>query len=409
MQRFIVSLLLAITCNVLCGASVSLSYEAVVIAPVVDVAGSSLAYEFKNGTVDSHYQELPFAPDKGFLSCLRMHQLKFNEVVTVTSPVKKNAEVQCDVSNLFYLDHRRKKRKSFWILKKHIMPLTEIEKRIDRALIPAPIDMAKKPKEYNRNVLTLVMPWYDKRKQCWYSAGTRFVRCPEKDTAKTYAFYCINYKAGRAELCTASKKTAVVSYPTSPEKMRALFIKILKSWVHSPQGFIAYVFGGTSFINRYKNDDFALIFTKRDGWKVSYWQRYPDDDKPFAGFDCSGMLLTAAQIAGMPYFLKNTYTITQDCGRPLKKTDNLEPGDLIWYSGHVMVVSSLQKNKIIEAVGYESGYGKVQELELERVFKGIQTFDQLLVAYHHGHSLKRLNNKGEPWKSISKIKILRLV
>ena len=384
-------------------------HQAVVIIPVADAAGTALSDAFKKGPIESHYTEFPFAPDKGYYACLRMHQLKFNEVVTIRSPLKNAQEVECEVSNLFYLDRRRKKRKKFWTLKKNIMMLSDLEKKIDLAHIPTPIDMQKPVSNYNRNILTLVMPWYDSKKEEWYSAGTRFVRCPEKDTATSYAFYFIDYAVGSSEVRTTSKKTAIISYPSTPAAMRALFLKILKSWTRSPQGFIAYVYGGTSFTNRYKRDEFSLIFTKRAGRKVSFWQRYPDNATPFTGFDCSGMLLTAAQIAGMPYYLKNTHTLMEDCGRPLEKNDKLEPGDLIWYTGHVMVVSDVAKNKIIEAVGYEAGYGKVQELALPAVFEDIRNYDQLINAYHKKSSLKRLNNKGEPYRAVAKIKLLRLI
>ena len=34
----------------------------------------------------------------------------------------------------------------------------------------------------------------------------------------------------------------------------------------------------------------------------------------------------------------------------LKKGEALEEGDLIWYSGHVMIVSDIKKNRLIEAL-----------------------------------------------------------
>ncbi len=393
----------------LCAITPFQPYKAVVIAPIVDAVGGPLADIFKYEEIERQYDEFPSAPDKGYYSCLRIHQLKYNEVVTVKSAPYGRAEVECEVSNLFYLDRRGKKRRNFSLLKKHLMPLSELEKKIDSSTIPQPIDMKKTAAEYNAAILTLVMPWLDEKTKTWYSAGTRFVRCPENDTVASYAFYLTDYANFSTYKGYVPKKKAIVAYPKTAEKMRALFLKILKSWANSVQGFIPYVFGGTSFTTRYKRDEFSLVFGRRAGRRVSYWQRYPNNEMPAAGFDCSGMLLTAAQIAGIPYFLKNTWTLTEDCGRPLKKNDKLEQGDLIWYFGHVMVVSDIKKNMLIEAVGYEAGYGKMHELPVSRVFTGIKTYAELVQAYHTKRSLKRLNSKGEPYRSIKRLKILKLL
>ena len=83
---------------------------------------------------------------------------------------------------------------------------------------------------------------------------------------------------------------------------------------------------------------------KKDGGnkQLTYWDRIGDFEKPLAGFDCSGMILCAAQIAGLPYFFKNTDTLLGNL-KPLRPTEELEAGDLVFYSGHVLVVSDLKE------------------------------------------------------------------
>ena len=54
--------------------------------------------------------------------------------------------------------------------------------------------------------------------------------------------------------------------------------------------------------------------------------------------------------------------------RLLKKGEALEEGDLIWYNGHVMIVSDIKKNRLLRHAGYESGWGKVHEIALDKVF-----------------------------------------
>ncbi len=141
--------------------------------------------------------------------------------------------------------------------------------------------------------------------------------------------------------------------------------------------------------------------------RVSFWQR-PTDEYPASGADCSGMLLTAAQSAGISYFSKNTKALVHDHGKLLKKGEKIEKGDLIYYFGHVMVVSDLEKSLLIEAIGYEAGYGKVQEISLAQAFSHIKTYDDLMQAYRSKRFLKRLNSQGKPYRSVHGVKLFKL-
>src|SRR5690606_17679975 len=99
-----------------------------------------------------------------------------------------------------------------------------------------------------------------------------------------------------------------------------------------------------------------------------------------SGFDCSGVIARATQICGIPYFCKNTATIPH-CLKPLQKEQELHNGDLILIRGHVMIVFDVAKNLLIEARGYTHGYGKLQEIPINQVFEGIQTYKDLTDAY----------------------------
>lgn len=381
--------------------------QAVVIVPIVDVSGTALR-EFSASPVAHYYQEFSFAPDKGWSACLRMHQLKYNEVVLIKPGSCKGEEVECEVLNLFALDSRKKKRNSFWLLKKYLMPIAVVGEKIDLSVIPEPIDMSRPPADYNAHVLTLTDPWFDKKIQRRYSAGTRFVRNKQKDTKSAYAVYSIDYERGIVKTSLIAKAKALVQYAQTREDCRAQMINLLRKWAHPGEGFIPYVYGGSAFLRRCKNDCFSRVLGKRCGRKVTYWQRLDCGEYPLAGFDCSEMLLTAAQIVGLPYFLKNTSTINS-CLRSFAKDDTLQEGDLIWYSGHVMIISDVKNNLLIEAVGYESGYGKVHEINIKKVFAGIEDYKGLIHAYHSKRFLKRLNSKGRPFRSVYRLNLLKLV
>ena len=120
------------------------------------------------------------------------------------------------------------------------------------------------------------------------------------------------------------------------------------------------------------------------------------------------MLLTAAQIVGLPYYAKNTRAIYNSL-RPLLKEDVLEEGDLIWYEGHVLVVSDIPKNFVIEAVGYESGFAKVHQISLDKVFADIHDYKDLILAHHMQQPLKRLDILGNPVRSVQQLKLFKLI
>src|SRR5205814_4688733 len=120
----------------------------------------------------------------------------------------------------------------------------------------------------------------------------------------------------------------------------------------------------------------------------SFYEHERDTQSPKNGFDCSGVILRAAQIAGIPYFCKNTTTIAQ-CLTPLKSEQQLREGDLILIKGHVMIVSDITKNLLIEARSYGHGYGKLHEISIDQVFEGIETYKDLCDAYYEKKVVKR--------------------
>lgn len=403
----------------------------VIIVPIADAVGLSLYHEFGQPDVSCLYEDFAYAPQKGWSGCARMHQFKYNEVVALvpygiskkklsrqyikskerTKADKKSGggEIECKTTNLFYIDGRGKNADNFWLLKKYIIPLSELDEKIDRAYIPKPIDKDGNANDYNRNVLTLALPWFDLETKSWYSAGTRFIRCPDHDSATMYAVYFVDYCKPSIHIKKIARQSAIVSYPKTDQAMRHLFLKLLKRWARETnEGSIPYVFGGSSFTKRYPHNGFSLQLSERNGRAISYWQRQ-NDEKPSSGFDCSGVLLTAAQSAGIPFFFKNTGALSRCHEKLLKKGDKLQEGDLVWYSGHVLIISDLQKNLLIEAAGYQTGHGKLHEIKVDKVFMGIQSLEHLVKAYHAKKFLRRLNSVGKPFRSIYTLKIFKLL
>ena len=119
------------------------------------------------------------------------------------------------------------------------------------------------------------------------------------------------------------------------------------------------------------------------------------------------MIARAAQMCEIPYFCKNTTTIER-CLTPLSKDNKPIPGDIIWIPGHVMVIADLANNTLIEARGYKHGYGKVHEIPLNEEFKGINTYHDLINAYHNNKAIIRLDRNGNEQETIINLKLLQL-
>lgn len=421
-------------------AELTAPYKAVVIVPVVD----AIAHPFLRlgaGDVNPQYASIPFSPHQPTSSCCRTHQLKKNEQVTVLTVLANEVECRTDA---FYYEYASGERDStFWVLKKNLIPLSAfVAKNIH---IPAGITKKATPTTYNQGVLTLTAPWLDVATQELYSVGTRFVRCDKQDTPTHYAFYITDLML-QEKIAFVARAHARVSYPIDYTDSLAAFMKLLREWaslsvpveikkqhinktyrmsqrasekkaiaeqevsvIQKPfvKEIIPYVYGGCSYRGRIPAKGFYLAKGTQCGEKSIFWQRCGTYKAPLDGFDCSNMILCAAQIVGMPYYFKNTYALLRGL-KELKKDERLEEGDLVWYKGHVLVVSDVKKNLLIEASGYEAGYGKIQEISVDKVFEGIAHFGEVINAFHSGKSVRRLTSKGRRMPLAFKVKIVKL-
>jgi cell wall-associated NlpC family hydrolase len=105
--------------------------------------------------------------------------------------------------------------------------------------------------------------------------------------------------------------------------------------------------------------------------------------------DCAGMISLATRACGINYRPKNTTAIKR-FGTQISDMGHLQNGDIIYVPGHVLVVSDIKRNLAIEARGYGSGTGKVQELPLNTLFKGIETYADLFGIIKEKKPLTRL-------------------
>jgi hypothetical protein len=395
----------------LCASYLDQENTVMIAAPVVDSAGEPLQQLEPQKSVEEIYNSLPFSPEKPLKSCPRIHQFLFNEVGKVVK--QDGAETYVEFPHLFYENDQREKQHRFWVLTKNIISLAPLKQKLGNlAALPEPLNFLKPraPEQYEQ-ILTLIMPWQDSTTGIVYSAGTRFKRVPERDTSAAYGISLINTQDGSVKQLLIEKDAALVDYPSDHKSAKKLFVEILKKWASVGPKKIAYVWGGCGFVETYTQDDFSKVAFKRGAEDQEAWQR-PNGQRPaptstHAGFDCSGLVLRAAQIAGLPYFCKNTTTLCRNL-KDIADNEPLEEGDLIWIPGHVMVITNLAKNEYTDAVGYSSGYGILHTMCLKDAFEGIVTFDDLRRACKDKQPLNMKNIRGVSSRTFKECRLLKM-
>lgn len=316
----------------------------------------------------------------------RIHQGLFNELAHCVQ--EKDDYVELTFNNMKATANGSPL--NFWTHKSHVLPIKNITDRELRATIPHPT-YSKMP------TIMLTYPWKH------FSIGTRFKYLPEHDSATYFCVIKADYKRNRSVLFKIPRENAMVETKQTKKSSRALFVSIINDLItrinhNNPGCAIPYVWGGNSFLKPYKTMDFY----KKD----NIWQRNGKHE-PYTGYDCSGFIMQMAHMAGIKFPWKTSDAIHKY--RPeLRKKDKLQNGDLIWIEHHIAIVSSIEHNEIIEARGYDSGYGCLHRLKLSEFIEEATTYGQLLDLYRKNERITLKNQQGKPQKEYA-FKFLKLV
>ncbi len=372
---------------------------AVTIVPVADLIGQPADNKL--------YYSLPLCT-KPVTSCQRIHQILFNEIVTIEE--EKGDQVRISLNSVFYEQTPcGPPQTTFWSLKKNFMTLDQLQsKKISLSTIPQPINFrTQKNDTIQQETIALLFPHYDSSTRTTYSAGTRFVIAQRHhEIHNTYAVSVIDpHSVVEKIIHLPTTKCIHIDHGQPLQKKRNQFVAILRNWAKPGNGFIPYVWGGCSFTQLHHEKHF--IEHKETGGIVNYNPLH-GHHTPHAGFDCAGMIVRAAQLCTLPFYYKNTATMANHL-KEIKNDASIEEGDIIWFPGHVMVISNLKTHTIIEARAYAQGYGKVHELPLNVVFKEIETFDQLLATAQTKKTILRLQKNGTVSHAISNLKLFKLI
>lgn len=389
-------------------ANTQLIHKALTVVPIADLLGNPISELQRTSQTKKAYNQLPLCggTTNASVSCPRIHQLLFNEIVEIIS--RRGDEVHIKISNFYYINSAHKTpQHSYWTHKSNLISFKELKSnKVDFKKIPPSISFLK-PNHEQCQVVTLALPFYDKITQQTYSAGTRFVIDQQaKRSGESVVVYIFDRKSFLFKEVAIPNEYLITKYPESNTEKIATFVHIIKKWAHQKDGFIPYVWGGCSFAAA-STSNFTEE-TKRIGTtQTSFYDLADYGHTPKSGFDCSGLIGRAAQICGLPYYLKNTTTIAAGL-QQLKAHDQIEDGDLIWIPLHIMIVSDVKNNTLVEARSYPHGYGKIQELPLNKVFEGINTYQDLIDAYRNKKTIYRITSEGHIADSIPNFKILKL-
>lgn len=378
--------------------------KGIVVAAVADLIGDPIKQLFPDRTTEYAYAHLPWSCYRShYAANARLHQLLFQEQVTIISTTPH--EVCIEVPQVFYTTHSTNKPQTrYWTLKKNIMPLDTLSQH-EQAQLPPVIDFRAPHTVHNRAVVSLLEPWHTKELGVTFSAGTRFKKTAAQPLKHMVTVYALDPKTCSMRILHIPQNKLHTQGSSRDQKIKD-FIRICERWAHAQSGSIGYVLGGCSYLQTHANDNFKRAKSTLSKQSLYQYER-PHEPVIKTGLDCSNLILRAAQLAGLPYFYKNTYTVAQKL-RPLSRGEQIESGDILWVPGHVLIISDAHKGTVIEAHSYDGGYGTVHEIQIANAFLGISSCAALAHAYRTGKALHRLDNKGNVQQRYPLFKVLKL-
>ncbi len=355
---------------------------AVCIVPVADLISKKFSPE-PGKTIKSMYQGIGQTNDSNAsVPFCRITQLLYNEPVniiqTVTSPFGDQVEIETE---FWYLKQSPSGKKMiqnnrFWTLKENICTLEDLKNYTKTSKTYVPETLGK---HCETTIVVLKNSWKCPKTDDLFSAGTRFV-CLEKKT-DGYLVTIFNAKTKKYDKAIIPKSVCLLEKKRSDTEKRKVLVELLENWAHQNPP-IPYVLGGTSTGD-----------STTEQW-------------PHRGMDCSGLVRRACRIVGIPVTAANSLSLLEYF-KPLSVNGTPENGDLIYWKGHIVFITSTKRHLLIEARGKEFGY--VHEIHFSRQLHNIRNIHDLMKAYRYTLPINRLDKKGKSYQNIKEITLLKLV
>ena len=388
---------------------VSKPEKAICVVPVADLLSAKIQPN-KKRTILEAYKNIPAsvtikkgASSDNINECGRALQLLYNEQVTILAQEDEQCYIETPYWNLMPLN---RKNNRFWTLASNLRPINLIGPE-ERKGLPA----KKNDKLTSTFTMTLKDFFYCPETKLTYLAGTRF---SIKGRMTNGDFKILIYDPVLKQLITSRVPGQIGIREDNPifdldnrfsTYRRSAFLKTVRGWTDSLEKIIPYVLGGASAGERLSTKNITPQKKTQkyvDLYTLSSYPYYP-----YQGLDCSSLVRCACQIAGIPLYAINTSSIASTLNK-LPLNDYPENGDLIYWKGHIAIISDIQKGLLIEARGYDHGYGFVHEIPFNQELQGIQTTNDLVTAYRKKRKINRIDKWGQKRETITDLTILKL-
>jgi hypothetical protein len=340
------------------------------------------------------------AMTRNYAPCPRINQALFNETFQIAQRGPQTSSIIIPWA-IYGYDSSGKPLNTYWVETKNLLILDTISQR---ELLQAIPHFAHK-----EDIIALKRPFTDS-KGITYSVGTEFVCTKKQPQPHAYTVMRLNPQTNSLDELVIPKTIAYKQKKQTQQEARREFVKLLTEFVkdiaqqkppfdfaQGERNAIPYVWGGNSFTKAYSSE-----FTE-DG---TGFHRKEQETVPLSGYDCSMLFIRFAHMVGIPYNFKTT-SMLEKYGKKFLPTDTLQEGDLIWFQGHVVVITDVKNNLITEASGYENFVGKLQTIKISQLIKDIKTWDDLINAYNSKRMVMRLDKFGNDFKE-STVKIFKL-
>lgn len=343
--------------------------KAVCTVPVADLYSEKIR-PTRDETLLKAAQKIPLS-DNNAKKCIRTTQLLFNEQVTIIETYRDQALIEAPFWH-FSSPFSIKKNNRFWTPTSNLTLLNDLTPEQQKTI----------PSKANAPTFFLKKSWHCLQTGCTYSVGTQLVATKEHANTLTVTLYDPATRTNCT--CTVPRLYVTKNKPRSVEKKRFLFVRLLKEWATEYKGLIPYVLGGASIV-------------------------IPDTANgpyPYTGIDCSGLIRQAFSIVGVPITATNSSSIMA-CLEKLPATQEPQNGDIVYWKGHIAIISDVKKGLFIESRGYEHFYGIVHEIPYYEQFEGIRTTQDLVTAYRTQRPLNRIDKHGKHRQTITDFTILQ--
>ncbi len=363
----------------------TLPTKAVCVVPVANAFNEYVGKKFPTAQPKeiSHLYHNVLAANIKDREFMRIHQFLLHEIVTVLEQHGTELLVQC--SDHFCQNNPDEKVfNTYAVLAEEFLFLDQVK---DFQLLPNPYEWYNGSSFKTDTIFTLKAPYTDPGSGVIFSLGTRFVK-QTKRLDEVTVFVLQGTKMGTK---TIPLSYGVINSPrTFAEKEACIVEQFMNACTGEKR--IPTAFGGSSATAFFKKHEYEkTTLSLPDGTTVEGYARTQESGIQ-SGFTMPELNFTFDRMCGAVNIFKNTTTWTR-LGTPLAPDQAIKNLDYICAkSGYLGRVISVQDNLIADIRSYTQHHGIARLVKLSENFKGIETYEDLVHAYHTNQPLQLWND-----------------